>query len=111
MTQTKIDRPFAEEKARISKLPLQLFILKLAGDSPSIYGWGTCKATREAGLKRNQTSVYKAINQLSARGMLSEPKRGRVKTTENGDGREANFFKITPRGRRMLKSLAKDGLL
>jgi transcriptional regulator len=87
-----------EEKSELLQGTLDLLILKIVALGP-IHGYAISQRLRQisrAVLKVQQGSLYPALHRLEKRGLLQ------ANWAESEVGRQAKFYKLSPRGRKQL---------
>ena len=81
---------------------LDLLILKAVAIEPQ-HGWAIAERIHQisnTALRVNQGSLYPALHRLENRGFLA------AEWNESETGRDAKFYRLTPRGRAQLKKEA-----
>ncbi len=86
------------EKSDLLQGTLDMLILKIVALGPA-HGYAISQRIRQITsevLQVHQGSLYPALHRLEKRGLL------RSEWTETGSGREAKFYRLSPKGRRQL---------
>jgi PadR family transcriptional regulator, regulatory protein PadR len=86
------------EKAELLQGTLDMLILKIVALGP-VHGYGISQRIRHISkevLQVQQGSLYPALHRLEKRGWLA------AEWGESDNGREAKFYKLSPKGRRQL---------
>jgi PadR family transcriptional regulator PadR len=86
-------------KADIPQGTLDLLILKIVAVGPN-HGYGIAQRIQQISrevLQVQQGSLYPALHRLENRGLLA------AEWKETETGREAKFYRLTPKGRKQLK--------
>ena len=79
---------------------LDLLILKVVAPGP-LHGYGIAQRLQQLSrdvLQVTQGSLYPALHRLENRGLLAS------EWTQSDTGRDAKFYRLTPKGRRQLAS-------
>ena len=88
----------APPRSDIPQGTLDLLILKVVAPGP-IHGYGVAQRLQQLSrdvLQVTQGSLYPALHRLENRGLLAS------EWTQSDTGREAKFYRLTPKGRRQL---------
>ncbi|HXO05063.1 MAG TPA: PadR family transcriptional regulator [Candidatus Sulfotelmatobacter sp.] len=88
------------EKSELLQGTLDMLILKIVALGP-VHGYGISQRIRQISkevLQVQQGSLYPALHRLEKRGWLA------AEWGESDNGREAKFYKLSPKGRRQLAS-------
>src|SRR6202789_648691 len=94
----KIDKPDKTEKSDLLQEPLNILILKIVALGP-VHGYGISLRIRQISkdvLQVQQGSLYPALHRLEKRGWLL------AEWGESENGREAKFYRLSPKGRKQL---------
>ena len=87
-----------DDKSELLQGTLDMLILKVVALGP-IHGYGISQRIRQISkevLQVQQGSLYPALHRLEKRGWLQSAWR------ESENGRQAKFYKLSPRGRKQL---------
>jgi PadR family transcriptional regulator, regulatory protein PadR len=88
------------EKSELLQGTLDMLILKIVALGP-VHGYGVSQRIRQISkevLQVQQGSLYPALHRLEKRGWLA------AEWGESDKGRQAKFYKLSPKGRRQLLS-------
>jgi transcriptional regulator len=89
----------ASAKSDLPQGTLDLLILKIVALAP-LHGYGIAQRIQQVSrevLQIQQGSLYPALHRLESRGLLT----AQWKATDTG--RDAKFYRLTPKGRKQLK--------
>ncbi|HXN74560.1 MAG TPA: PadR family transcriptional regulator [Candidatus Acidoferrales bacterium] len=88
------------DKSELLQGTLDMLILKIVALGP-VHGYGVSQRIRQISkevLQVQQGSLYPALHRLEKRGWLA------AEWGESDNGRQAKFYKLSPKGRRQLVS-------